>query len=193
MQFDPTKKASSSSSNADTPPLKRSFAQQATATAPKHPSPSPSSKVLRVDSPQSASSFSFSRRTTTTPTGPPFVSPAFEMPSSSHAQSPRSSRAPTFGVRSSRSVLGHNSTSRFSGSRGGGRGTARKMLDGPVRDQAYIVGEFNKSPIPLKKIHESTPKSSLGNFSMLAFGKLPQYQYMSGYLADGPRSQQMWR
>lgn len=174
MQFDSTHQAPSSTPDTH-PVLKRSFAQQATATAPS------SSKVPRVDSPQPASPFSFSRKTT-------FDSPPFEMPPSSHNLPSRPSRG--IGSRPPQ-ASGHASSSRLP-KRGRGRtGPPRKIFEGPFHDEAYIKSEYQKSTQPIKSAHEATPKSALGNFAMVATGKLPVYKSSDGYVGDALKSS--WR
>ncbi|KAF8642311.1 hypothetical protein AX16_009581 [Volvariella volvacea WC 439] len=69
----------------------------------------------------------------------------------------------------------------------------RKLLDGPLRDEAYIVKTYNTSPIPIKSLHENTPKSSLGNFAMHATGKTPTYEFVEGVIQDSSTHQQIWR
>lgn len=130
-----------------------------------------SPKVLRVDN----SSFSFSRRTA----GPsPLVSPSFEMPHSSHQQSSR---------RSAQSGSSH----RWSRDRSG----KFNALDAPLHDHAYISQKYRKSLLPLKPVHENTPKSSLGNFSMLSTGNLPSYKVVDGLVVVDGKGQtlRIWR
>jgi small subunit ribosomal protein S24e len=187
MQVDSPQKVVSSFFNSH----KRSFTQQATATAPLQSKPL-SSKVPRVDNPPPSSSFSFSKRTTTAPHPPVLVSPPFEMPHSSHQPSSKSSRG--FGLRASQSV-GHGSSHRLTPKGRGGKSIARKLLDAPLHNQAYIAREYGNFQLPLKPIHENAPKSSLGNFSMLSIGKLPSYKTVEGLVADGLHGQtmQIWR
>ncbi|KAF9459916.1 P-loop containing nucleoside triphosphate hydrolase protein [Collybia nuda] len=109
------------------------------------------------------------------------------MPQPSHSQPPRSNRPP--GQRSSQ-VAG---PSRPSGRGRGGKGPSRKALEGPIHDEAFIVREYKKSLLPLKPVHESTPKSSLGNFAMVAIGKPPAYKFSDGFITQESRSIPIWR
>lgn len=183
MQVETPKKVVSSILN----PLKRSFTQHATSTTPLQ-SKSLSSKAPRVDNPPPSSPFSFSRRTTTLDP-PALVSPPFEMPHSPHLPSSKSSRG--FGLRASQSA-GHGSSHRKGR---GGKSIAHKILDAPLHDHACIAREYGNFQLPLKPMHESAPKSSLGNFSMLSIGKLPSYKAVEGLVLDGSHGQamHMWR
>jgi small subunit ribosomal protein S24e len=186
MQFDPTQNTFSSTSTHN--PYKRSLAHQASAIA-HQPQPS-SSKFPRIDNPQASSSFSFSRQTNSATDTATIVPPPFaKMPQSTHNQPPRSHKA--FGHRPAHPA----GPSRLSGKGRGGKGVSRKMLEGPIHDEAFIVREYKKSPVPLKPVHEATPKSSLGNFAMLAVGKVPVYKISDGLVASEPRTlpTQMWR
>lgn len=187
MQFDPTQSAFSPRSLPN--PHKRPLTHQASASAQQQPQPS-SSKVPRVDSAQASSSFSFSRQTTNVDNGPNIIPPpTARMPQSSQSQPSRPNRA--FGQRPSHSA----GPSRLSGRGRGGKGASRKVLEGPLHDEAFIIREYKKSPLPLKPIHESTPKSSLGNFAMLAIGKPLTYKFSDGFIAQEPRgiSTPIWR
>ncbi|KAF8078620.1 P-loop containing nucleoside triphosphate hydrolase protein [Lyophyllum atratum] len=166
MQFDPSN---------ITPSSKRPFAQQAVA----HLAP----KVPRIDTPDSSSSFSLSRQAKSSS----IVAPAFEMPSSS------SSRGRAFGHRISHPVA-HNSSVRGSKKRGG-KSASLRHFDGPIHDEAYIARVYRTSALPLKPLHESTPKSSLGNFAMLVTEQLPTYKTTEGLVVDEAtgRATQLWR
>jgi small subunit ribosomal protein S24e len=170
-------------------PRKRPFAQQA--TAPTSSQLPLSSKLPRVDSSMPSSSFSASRRPATIPDPPTLVSPPFEMPHASQQPASRSSRG--FGLRSQ--SVGHGSSHRLSAKNRGGRSVARKLLDAPLHDQTYITEEHRNIFLPLKPMHEEAPKSSLGNFSMLATGKLPSYKAVEGAFMGDPHGHtiQMWR
>jgi hypothetical protein len=63
---------------------------------------------------------------------------------------------------------------------------ALPILDGPLHDQALIVREYKPS-LPIKPTHESTPKSSLANFAMLADQKLPTYNITMGMIIDSDK------
>jgi len=156
-------------------PRKRSFAQHAAVTTP--------SKIPRVGNSSSLSSFS--RRTIISPDPSALISPPFEMPHSSHQPSSRSGRG--FALRSSQS--GHRLTSKTRP----GKSTTRRLLDAPLHDQAYIARQYRSSHLPLKPMHETAPKSSLGNFSMLATEKLPSYKAVEGLVTHDGQTIQVWR
>jgi small subunit ribosomal protein S24e len=67
------------------------------------------------------------------------------------------------------------------------------QLEGPFHDEEYIVKEHKTSPIPPKPLHESTPKSSLGNFSMIVAGKIPAYTFTYGHILLESGSATIWR
>jgi small subunit ribosomal protein S24e len=167
-------------------PRKRSFAHQA--TAPSFSRYQLSSKLPRVDS---STTSSFSRRATISPDPPALVSPPLEMPHPSQQPASRSSRG--FGLRSQ--SAGHGSSHRLTAKGRGAKLVTRKLLDAPLHDQAYIAQEHRNTSLPLKQTHEDAPKSSLGNFSMLATGKLPSYKAVEGIFTDHLHGQtiQMWR
>lgn len=179
MQFDPTKTASSSiiqNSN------KRSFVQQASALQ-QQPKPD-SSKVPRIATIE-PSSFSFSRRATNSPNPSTSAHTASPMP---QASSSRPSRG--FAKRPPYSNL--HGSSKLPNKRGG---KPHRNLEGPLHDQAFITQTHRMSEVPLKTVHESTPKSSLGNFSMLAVEKLPTYKFTEGSIFDETtkKSTSVWR
>ncbi|KAF5370240.1 hypothetical protein D9615_010076 [Tricholomella constricta] len=179
MQFDPTKNTASSSTSH---PHKRPFAHQASALKLEPES----LKVPRVDMPDASSSFSHSRQAKSSKSNI-VAPPAFEMPPSS------SSRSRGFGHRPSHPAA-HASSSRVLKKRGG-KYTSHRHLEGPLYDEAYINRIHLTSPIPLKPLHESTPKSSLGNFAMLVTEQVPTYKSIEGFLEDEAtgRTTQVWR
>ncbi|RDB28425.1 ATP-dependent RNA helicase DHX36 [Hypsizygus marmoreus] len=182
MQFNPTTPSSSSSA---AHPHKRSFAQQASALQTKPESP----KVPRIDTSE-PSSFSTSRKATKSARPEPIAPPAFQMPQSSSSRPGRG-----FGVRPAHPT-GHPSSSRFPNKRAGKSVShLHRHLEGPVHDQAYITRTYRTSPVPLKSAHEATPKSSLGNFSMLVTRKLPTYKLTEGFIVDEATGKptQYWR
>ncbi|KAG5635573.1 hypothetical protein H0H81_010758 [Sphagnurus paluster] len=79
----------------------------------------------------------------------------------------------------------HSSSARPPKKRGGKPGASHKLqLDGPLHDETYITRTRRTSPIPLKPVHESTPKSSLGNFAMLVTEQVPTYKAVEGAVVD---------
>ncbi|TFK77096.1 P-loop containing nucleoside triphosphate hydrolase protein [Pluteus cervinus] len=184
MQFDSARKtASSFTSNPHG--VKRPLTQRALS----QPSSTSATKVPRVD--HSQASVSASRVVTT-----PSSTSSSGMPSSSHPQSSRAPKAMT--GRLSHQQASHNfvhgpSSLRYKKRGGRAGGPSRRILDGPFHDEQYIQQHYNTSNAPLKKVHENAPKSSLGNFSMLAAGKVPAYEYLDGVLYDGASMHQLWR
>lgn len=176
---------SSSSSNSQRAPpgTKRPFSQQATAL-PDNP---PSSKAPRVD---------FSQRSPKRDSNPapPMSSQQQKQPtggpSSLRGQGSRSRPGYGFGHKSQPGPSGGSSFSKSQKKR-----PQRRLprLEGPLHNEEYISQEYKKSPFPLKPLHETTPKSSLGNFSVLAAGKTPTYSFTEGYmhLDSGPVN--IWR
>jgi len=193
MQTDPTKATSSFAESH--PGIKRPFSQQA---SPILQSSVPSSsKVPRVDNPAASQPFSASRRTFQTnpvsqappPQGMQYGRP--NGPGKSYRQQGFRGPAPPFGGPSPAHSQASGSSKR---SRGKQSGSRFPTLDGPLRDAAYIVQEFNKSTVPLKDIHRVTPKASLGNFGMIAVGSTPDYTSKEG-MVDLPNGQKIkvWR
>ncbi len=183
MQFDSARKTASSFASSNPLGVKRTLTQRALS----QPSSTTATKVPRVDHSQSSVSAS---RVVTTPSSTP------DMPSSSHPQSSRAPKAMT--GRSSHQQASHNfvhgpSSLRYKKRGGRAGGPSRRILDGPFHDEQYIQQHYNTSNAPLKKVHENAPKSSLGNFSMLAAGKVPVYEYADGVLYDGANMHQLWR
>lgn len=80
-------------------------------------------------------------------------------------------------LRSSQSGSSHRITGRSR------KSTPRKSLPPPLHDSAYIQQQYRNSDLLLR--HESAPKSSLGNFSMLSIGNLPSYHAEEGLFVDG--------
>lgn len=178
------------SSHSRGPTLKRSFAQQATATlrasfegGSQEAGPSSLSRNQRSNAPAT-------RRATPTP----LVSPQFKMlPSSSSSRrgAPRGKRGSPL-VSSSASNSRGKGKQKEKGDRGrGDRG--RSGFDPPIHDKAYILKTYRGSN-PLKAQHEDTPKSSIGNFCTIAFSKLPDYKCTQGTVVEssGKRTL-MWR
>lgn len=185
MHFDPTRPSSSSSNPAATlTGSKRPFSQQAVALPDNLPS---SSKAPRID---------FSQRSPRRNSSPPPYS------SSQRGSNMSSSRGPP-----PRSKGGSSSGFGYKHKAAGGPGSSfskspkkkpqtqqrRLLFEGPLNDEEYIVREYKKSPLPLKPLHESTPKSSLGNFSMLAAGKTPTYTFSEGSIMLDSRPKNIWR
>ncbi|KAF9015164.1 P-loop containing nucleoside triphosphate hydrolase protein [Cyathus striatus] len=91
-----------------------------------------------------------------------------------------------------------NSSSSHPPSSKRGKGKANRspplpLFEGPYHDQEYIAREHKNSPVPLKPVHEDTPKSSYGNFSMLVTGKPATYTSVQGRIADGSFQKIIWR
>ncbi|KAF9453818.1 P-loop containing nucleoside triphosphate hydrolase protein [Macrolepiota fuliginosa MF-IS2] len=180
MHFDPAQRASSSNPSKAAPAgTKRSFSQQAAALPDVPPS---SSKAPRID---------LSQRS---PRRHPSPSP-----NTSHQQSSgmSSSRGQGSRGRGGGFQFKHQSSSSSgpSFSRSQKKKPQRRLprLDGPLHNEEYIVQEHKKSPLPLKPLHESTPKSSLGNFSMMAAGKTPSYTFTEGYIVVDSGPTNIWR
>ncbi|KAF7436819.1 hypothetical protein PC9H_003652 [Pleurotus ostreatus] len=178
------------SSHCKGPTLKRSFAHQATATlrasfegGSQEAGPSSLSRNQRSNAPAT-------QRATPTP----LVSPQFKMlPSSSSSRrgAPRGKRGSPL-VSSSASNSRGKGKQKEKGDRGrGDRG--RSGFDPPIHDKAYILKTYRGSN-PLKAQHEDTPKSSIGNFCMIAISKLPDYKCTQGTVVEssGKRTL-MWR
>jgi small subunit ribosomal protein S24e len=180
MEFDPAKASlspepSSIQSNSHLG-VKRRLSQQATSPISQSATSSPF-KLSRDDGTQHSSRYS---------------------PLASHMSSnqpPRSTQGSSFTIRPSH-FAGQGSSSRSAGpsKRGGKGGLIKKtLLESPLHDEKYIEQEYNQPPLPIKKIHESTPKSSLGNFSMIAIGKLPHYSTVEGVVDEGAKRLHVWR
>ena len=184
MQFDPSKGTQLSSSPSTA--LKRSLAQQATASARKAP------RIEGTETSASASASSVSRATS----GgfPPVFSPEFEMPtpssSSSHLSSNSWSRGGSSGQRATR-----KEPPAFQGAKSKAKRNVRPratVFEGPLHDGDCIVAQYNRqysgtpSPKPADVQH---PKSALFNWHQKVRAAPPQFEYAEG-LMDG---QQMWR
>lgn len=180
MEFDPAKDSLSPGPSSIQPNshlgVKRRLSQQATSPISQSATSSPY-KLSRDESTQNSSRHSLL---------------ASHM--SSH-QPPRPTKGSSSTIRPPH-FAGQGSSSRSVGSskRGGKGGLIKKtFLEGPLHDEKYIEQEYNQPPLPIKKIHESTPKSSLGNFSMIAVGKLPQYSAVEGVVDGGAKRLHVWR
>lgn len=126
-----------------------------------------SSKVPRVDSPPTApSAFSYSRQTTA-----PKNNRRIPMPHNQHSR-PKQNKRTSHSAGPSRRI--------------------RRVLEGPLHDEAFIKQEYNTSPIPIKQQHVDIPKSAIGNFASAALGKTPTYKVTDGALAQDPRTH-VWR
>jgi hypothetical protein len=181
MQFDPSKGTPLSSSASTS--LKRSLAQQSTASARKTP------RVEGTETPASLYSSS-SRR------GSSVFSPEFEMPTPSSSASQLSSnsmsRGGSLGQRTTRAV-----PAAFKGTKNKGRsksnaGPRTTVFEGPLHDRNYIIAQYDQeySDIaPPKPIHVQNPKSSLSNFQHTVFGTLPQYDFAEGSV----KGREIWR
>ncbi|KAJ8702602.1 hypothetical protein PTI98_001305 [Pleurotus ostreatus] len=111
--------------------------------------------------------------------------------SSSRRGAPRGKRGSPL-VSSSASNSRGKGKQKEKGDRGrGDRG--RSGFDPPIHDKAYILETYRGSN-PLKAQHEDTPKSSIGNFCMIAISKLPDYKCTQGTVVEssGKRTL-MWR
>jgi small subunit ribosomal protein S24e len=172
MQLDPAQRAAPSA--AVVSGVKRSFSQQASALSES----SVASKAPRLDSRPSPRRKLSPPASVSSPTRRK-SSPAPSLPSSSRGKAQRSRKGGFLGV-----GVGPSS-SKLQKSRAQRR---LPRLEGPLHTKEYIVQKYKKSPLPLKPMHESTPKSSIGNFSIVAAGTLPKYTVVEGYiLADsGP-------
>jgi small subunit ribosomal protein S24e len=182
MSFDPSQRTSSSS--LPPPGTKRPFAHQAAAVSDN----APSSKAPRID---------FSQRSPRRNRSPsPHMSSQQKQQSSgmssSRGQGSRSKMGGGFGF-GHKFGSGPSSGPSFSKSQKKRPQKRLTCLEGPFHNEEYVVHEHKKSPVALKPLHESTPKSSLGNFSMLAAGKTPIYTFTEGYifLESGPTN--IWR
>lgn len=187
MQFDPAFKSSSTPSSTQLSlsapsSVKRTYSQEALATATQTSHPE-HFKVPRVGNSQQ--SFSSIRRSSAAPLQEPVIS----KPQTKAQQKLRPSR----GVLSVPHKEGQASSSKVPSlpkkvtkqTRGGKSRIRLTVIEGPLHDEAYINREHNKSPIPLKKIHLETPKSSIGNFSVIATGSPPKYVSVEGQLSNG--------
>ncbi|PFH54478.1 hypothetical protein AMATHDRAFT_72275 [Amanita thiersii Skay4041] len=96
---------------------------------------------------------------------------------------PGSSRRPPFGLKSSHSSAHSSLRSPLH----------KRVLEKPLHNEDYITSEFHKSPLPIRNIHVTTPKSSLGNFAMQATGKRPVYKFLEGIFLDGGQRHALWR
>ena len=162
--------ASSSGSSA------RPFAQQArpakeTSASPKRTSDSPSTEEP--------------------PTKIHKAEPSHRTSSSSMSHSERSHHRSGRGAGSS-SLLARTHKNNVSH---GGRGGKKKQRDnrapplpGPLHDEQYITTTYRTKP--LKKIHETNPKSPLNNFIMAAGGQM-EFTAVHGVVEGG--DQQIWR
>jgi hypothetical protein len=115
----------------------------------------------------------------------PRKAPKLEGSQSPHSQAEPSDRGQKMPPTSSSSRRGHRGpgSSTRRGSRGSGRpaqkpkGPILTELEGPLRDQQYILGTQKKS---LKQVHVDNPKSPLANFYSLALGSQPNYESKEG-------------
>ncbi|KAG6911959.1 hypothetical protein DXG01_000207 [Tephrocybe rancida] len=178
MQFDPLKNTF--------PPLvsqstKRPLSQQSAAQLKPQPS-----KFPRVDTHNTPSSFSQSRQVMSAKGSSKSSSPAFPPMSST-------SSARTGGFRGSRPHPTAPSSSRPTKKRAGAKSSSLKVLDGPIHDEALLQRTLRTSP--LKPIHETTPKSSLGNVAQVACDKMPTYQSVEGVVLNETtsRTTTVWR
>lgn len=78
----------------------------------------------------------------------------------------------------------------------GGRGGKKKQKDtrapplpGPVHSEEYITNTYRTKP--LKKIHETNPKSPLNNYIMASNGSQMVFNAAHGFVEGG--DQQIWR
>lgn len=199
MQFDASRPTPSSSSHSH---LKRSFAQQATAQRTEdHPSTqdtlhAPSTrenhrpgKVPKIQRSQSPSSFHAAPSTSST------FPPPFEMPTST----PRS-QAVRGGSRSLRtgtwSAPGSRSSSKTKGKKPAKTPLSRRLFDGPLYDQDYIVKNYKKDLpglSPLKETHEDNPKSPVSNFIAQVSGGLPEFSIEQGFVGAGKDRKEVYR
>jgi hypothetical protein len=186
MQFDPSKGTPLSPSASTS--LKRSLAQQATASARKAP---------RIEGTEAlASSTSSSKRATGRDSSSVF-SPEFQMPTpssstSSQLTSSSWSRGGSFGQRATRAP-----PPVFKVAKGKGRGKGSTVpkatvFEGPLHDRNYVVMQFDQEYSgvpPLKPVHAQNPKSTLSNWLQNENGTLPQYEFVEGFM-DGRK---IWR
>jgi small subunit ribosomal protein S24e len=199
MQLDPSQRASSS--RAIIAGVKRSFSQQASALSDS----SSTSKAPRIDHPH------LSPRRKPSPPPASMSSPRKSSPPASMPSPPRRKPSPSASVSSSsrgktqRSRNGgffgfgvkHHSASNAepSSSKFQKKRAQRRLprLEGPLHTEEYIVQQYKKSPLPLKPLHESTPKSSIGNFSMVVAGTTPKYTFVEGYISADSGPLDIWR
>jgi len=191
MPLDPFKRSSSIAAS----PLKRPYANQATASASKYyaadvdhsrsPSPPQSSERRPVKAPKLTSD-----HPSVTPTmyassrEPQPVSPTFEMPSSSKSRGSLASRF-------SGSASQKDSWKRGKG-RGKGKGKEQPLkkafpvLDGPLRDAAFIEQEHRKNlgqRPDIKPGLVDNPKSPVSNFATHHLDKQPTYEVVEGIVS----------
>ncbi|KXN90025.1 putative ATP-dependent RNA helicase DHX36 [Leucoagaricus sp. SymC.cos] len=185
MNFDPNRRAVSSiSSNSSRAPpgIKRPFSQQASAI----PDSGTSFKAPRTDFSQR------SPRRNASPT--PYTSSQRNSGmSSSRSQGSRSKGGGGYGFGHNKLQSGPSSGSSFSKSKRKQFQKRFPRLEGPFHNEEYINQEHKKSPVALKPLHESTPKSSLGNFSMIAAGKTPTYTFTEGIILLDSVPTNIWR
>ncbi|KAG6842205.1 hypothetical protein C0991_000175 [Blastosporella zonata] len=90
------------------------------------------------------------------------------------------------GTRSSRHPTAPGSSSRPPKKRGAAKPSAPlRLLDGPLHDEAYIK-RTARTDTPIKPIHETSPKSSLGNVAQIGCGKMPTYKTTVTLHLDSP-------
>lgn len=184
MHLDPTQRASSSNpSRASLTGSKRPFSQQAAAPSDTPPS---SSKAPRIDASQR------SPKRNPSPSPPYRPSQQNSGMSSSRGQAPRSRGGGNSGFGFKHQPVSNPGPSfpklqrkRFQ--------KRHPRLEGPLHTEEYIVQQHKKSLAPLKPLHESAPKSSLGNFSMIAVGKTPTYASTEGYILADSGPVDIWR
>lgn len=177
--------------------LKRPYANQATASAPRHyaadvihprsPSPPRSSErrpakvpKLTGDYPSVTAMSASSRGTQPVPN----VSPTFEMPSSSKSRGSLASRI-------SGSTSQKNSSKRGKG-RGKGKGKEQPskatfpVLDGPLRDASFIEQQHRQNfgaRTDVKPGLVDNPKSPVANFASHHLDKQPTYKTVEGFVS----------
>ena len=175
--------------------LKRPYANQATASVPRHhitgvnhsrsPSPPQSSERRPAKAPKLTADYPSATPMSTNSRGTqrvPNVSPAFEMPSSSKSR----------GALASRISGSQKDSSRRGRGRVKGKGKEQPLrasfpiLDGPLRDAAYIEQEHRKnlgSRPDIKPVLVDNPKSPVANFASHHLDKQPSYESVEGIIS----------
>ncbi|KAF8640497.1 hypothetical protein AX17_000159 [Amanita inopinata Kibby_2008] len=163
-------------------PLKRPFSP----TSP--PQRSASTKIQRLDDSKHASSAASNKP-------PSSRSAHLRMKPSAFGQANHPPRKPPSGLRPS-----HPTAHPLSPARPPQKGRAGKtplvrkpLLEGPFHGEEYITRQYRTSLVPIKDVHISTPKATLGNFAVQATGKRPVYMFTEGTVIDDDQRHPVWR
>lgn len=177
MHFDPSQ---GSSLTASTSTLKRTLAQQATATARKIP---------RVDGADSPASSSSSTSKTNGRGSSTVFSPEFQMPTPSSSTSGQMNSGASWSRGGNFGRANRAAPPAFRGGKGKGKGkgpsSKATVFEVPVRDKVQIEKQFHQdhpgSTLP-KSVHLENPKSALSNFENTVYGTLPKYESIEGVI-----------